>query len=310
MIRFPTTIERIEGLPGEVRAGGTDVMERRRSGRAAGPLLDLRDVGGLGAVEAADGGLRIGARVTLAALADDARAPAGLRAAAAGTATPQIRAVGTVGGNLMQHVRCWYYRNPQFACWRAGGAECLARSGDHAQHVCFDTAPCVAPHPSTLGCALVAYEAEAELLGGARIPVAALLASTVQPLLRDGVRPAEGRPVVVAVRVPEDRAEERGVYVRTISRSRAEWPLVEAVVRLRVEAGVVAFARIAVGGVASVPLRREAAEATLVGKAPTDAVLEAAAAAAAEGANPLPMTAYKVDLLRGTVREALERGLA
>lgn len=297
MIRFPKTALEAASLPGEVRAGGTDVQERLRTGRARSELVDLRDAADMAGVEVRDGQVRIGARTTIAAVADGPGVPLGVRLAAAALATPQIRAVGTLGGNLLQHVRCWYYRNPEMKCWRAGGEQCLAREGDHLYHNCFDTTLCAAPHPSTLGCALLAYEAEAWTADERTLPMAALLAGTE-------------RPLVAAVRMADPPAGERASYFRAIARARAEWPLVEVSVRLRLEAGLVTFARVVVGGVAATPLRREEVERRLVGKAPDVALLAEASAAAADGARPLPMTAYKVDLLPGAVREALERALA
>ncbi|MDP2311225.1 MAG: FAD binding domain-containing protein [Pseudomonadota bacterium] len=319
-MRFPTDIAEIASRPGELRAGGTDLSERRRSGRSRGPLVDLRDLPGLGAIELVDGGLRVGAKVTIAALAAHASVPAGLAQAAGGLATPQIRAVATVAGNLSQRVRCWYFRNPEFSCLQSGGTSCLARDGDHLYHSCFDDQACVAPHPSTLACALLAYDATVEVAeapGAGQVahgagapaagqapllPLAGVLASLQAAHFGRG-QP----PMIVALRVPTPAAGERAAYVRAIARARAEWPLAEVVVRLSVVDGLVTAARVVVGGVATVPIRREAVEAALVGGAPDEGRIAAAAALASEGARPLPMTGYKLPILVGAVREALER---
>ena len=320
MIRLPRNPGEV-GTTGEIRAGGTDLMDRRHLGRSTGEVVDLRDVPELDAIEEAEDGLRIGARVTIAALAADPRTPVGLAQAAGGLATPQIRAVATIAGNLRQHVRCWYYRNPQFTCLRAGGSTCHAREGDHLYHVCFDTQPCAAPHASTLGCALLAYDAVVDVHGRGPVPIATFLAETSAPgapgALVTGVRvprpataPVPASPEAPAADAPKGGpSEERAAYFRAIARARAEWPLVEVVARIAIAGGVVSSARVVVGGVAPTPIRREAVEAALVGKAPTPDVLAAAAAKASEGAKPLPMTAYKVDLLGPTVLEALERAV-
>src|SRR6202000_291503 len=99
---------------------------------------------------------------SIATIAADPRLGAaypGLTAAAAGLATPQIRQVATLGGNLAQRSRCWYYRDPHIACFKKGGSSCPAREGNHLYGVAFDLGPCVAPHPSTLAAALLAYDA-------------------------------------------------------------------------------------------------------------------------------------------------------
>jgi xanthine dehydrogenase YagS FAD-binding subunit len=115
---------------------------------------------------------------------------------------------------------------------------------------------------------------------------------------------------VTGVVVPRPSPLERAAYFRTTARARAEWPLVEAFVRIAVDKDRITHAAVAVGAVAPIPMRLPLVEAALVGKAPDDRVLRAAAATAREGAQPLPMTDYKVELLEATVLETLERALA
>src|SRR5439155_12137809 len=109
-----------------------------------------------------DGSLRIGAFTTIAAIAADARIAAaypGMAASAQGLATPQIRHLATLGGNLAQRSRCWYFRNPHIACLKKGGSDCPSRGGNHLYGVAFDLGPCVAPHPSPMATALLASDA-------------------------------------------------------------------------------------------------------------------------------------------------------
>lgn len=310
MIEFPTTLAAAIARPGDLRAGGTDLQERRHLRIAGGPVVDLRDVPGLDAITWQGDGLRIGALVPLAALAehpDVRRHYPAVAAAAGGLATPQIRQRATLGGNLLQHVRCWYYRRPGADCLRRGGATCQARAGDHDHHACFDRGPCVAPNPSTMATALLAHDVTIEAAGAPESTLAALYGEPA------GGRAHHALPagaVLTAVRLPKPQAHERAAYVRAISRARAEWPLVEAVARLVVEGDSIRAAVVTVGAVASVPLRLLAVERELVHQRPTTDRLVAAAARAADGATPLPGTAYKRDLLPGTVLEAIERALA
>lgn len=310
MITFPKSIAQAVTLRGEVRAGATDLFERRRLGLSSGPVVDLRDVPDLGVIAWEGDQLRIGALVTIAALARDpevkARLPA-LAAAAGGLATPQIREQGTVGGNLLQRARCWYFRSPDVRCLKAGGDACLARGGDHLHHSCFDLGPCVAPHPSTLGLAFLAYDAAVDVAGAGGRSVAALYGEAGDPTREHTLEPGA---ILTAVRVPAPPAGERGAYFRAISRARAEWPLCEVAARIRVAGGIVEGAAVALGGVANRPLRLPSVEAALRGQAPSPEVLARAAALAVEGARPLPMTAYKLELIPGAVLEALERALA
>ncbi|MCA9653682.1 MAG: FAD binding domain-containing protein [Myxococcales bacterium] len=312
MIRFPTELVQIEAPKGEdapvIRAGGTDLGERRRLRMVTGPLLDLRDVAELRTVEwDPTGAATLGARVTIAeAAADEAlvRAYPGLCAAAGALATPQIRAVGTLGGNLLQANRCWYFRSPDVRCLKRGGTTCLSRAGDHLYHSCFDLGPCACVHPSTLGMALLAYEASVMVHGAADRTVEALYGDGSDAT---GDHRLEPGAVLTHVVMPPPRANEQAAYFRTISRARSEWPLVEVLVRLVIEGGTVSFARVAMGGVAPVPLRLPAVEAALVGGPADSAAFAKAAAIAKDGAKPLPMTGYKVALVEGTVLETLER---
>lgn len=292
----------------ELRAGGTDVMARLRTGRSTGPYVDLRDAGALrGVTWRPDGSARVGAMTTVAELAADPRLRAAypaLTMTAGGLATPQIRAAATLGGNLLQRNRCWYYRNPHTSCFQTGGDGCPAREGVHLYSVVIDTSPCVAPHPSSIAVALLAYGAEVEVHGMAPRPVAALYGDGSDPsrdhLLQDG-------ELLTAVGLPAPAPGERAAYHRAIIRAEAEWPLVEAVAAVTLDGPVVRTAAVAVGGVSRTPLRLPGVDALLVGRPASRATVEAAADAATRSATPLPGTGYKVPLLRGTVLEVLER---
>ena len=302
----PSTIGDALRATGEYRAGGTDLQQRLRSGVSSGPPVDLKPLPGLDRVEWDERGrARIGALVPVATLADDPRLAAaypGLAQSAAALATPQIRAVGTLGGNLLQRNRCWYYRHPAISCLKKGGEHCPARTGNHLFGVCFDLGPCVAPHPSTLGMALLVYAAQVELAGGGSRPVAALYGDG-----SDGHHDHQlsEHEILTAVHMPAPLEGERAAYVRTIGRAMAEWPLVEAIVRLAVTNGTIEFARAAAGGVAPIPRRLQPVEDALTGKPASAELLEQAASLSTEGASPLPLTHYKLDLLPRVVRDAL-----
>jgi xanthine dehydrogenase YagS FAD-binding subunit len=290
---------------GVYRAGGTDLQERVRHLRHAPAIVDLTGLAELTGIDGDDDGVTIGALVTVADLAAhlaDSH-PAVARTAAC-LATPQIRTVATLGGNLTQRTRCWYYRHPDLECFKSGGTSCPARDGDHVLGVVFDRGPCVHPHPSSLGMALLASDADVTVAGRGRLPVAALFGDGADPR-RDHL--LDDDELLTHVHLPPSLAGERAAYHRVISRFEAEWPLVEAVARIVVEDDAVIHAAVAVGGVATVPLRLPAVEEALVGRAPIAGALEAASRAATVGATPLPMTRYKVDLLAATVLEVLEQ---
>jgi xanthine dehydrogenase YagS FAD-binding subunit len=292
----------------ELRAGGTDLSERRRSGLSAGPVIQLVPTAETAAITwDPAGGASIGAATTIAAIARDERIAAaypGLAAAARGLATPQIREIATLGGNLAQHSRCWYYRNPHIACLKKGGSECPARNGNHLYGVAFDLGSCVAPHPSTMATALLAYDG--------RIGTDRRRSLSISELLGDG---SDGRvenllqsgEIIERVTLSPPPAGERAAYRRAISRSRAEWPLVELVGRVLMANGSFGLLRLVAGGIAPVPLRLSAAEAYGQGEPVVASTIAAIADHASSGAAPLPMTRYKLELLKGLVRDVLER---
>ncbi|MEV4805512.1 FAD binding domain-containing protein [Nonomuraea sp. NPDC049421] len=291
------------GVP---RAGGTDVMSRP----VAGPFLDLaelRDVPGMSGITwQPDGSARLGALTTVAEVARDERLRAAypaLALTARGLATPQIRAVATVGGNLLQRNRCWYYRNPAFTCHQDGGDSCPARAGQSLYAAVIDTGPCLAPHPSSLAMALLAYDAAVEVHGRSPFPAADLYGDGSDPTRDHLLGPGE---LLTSVHLPPPVAGELAAYRRAIARSEGEWPLVEATARLILDGPQVTTAAVAAGGIARVPLRLPEVEAALL----AGDTFETAAALAAARCTPTPHNAYKVTLLTATILEVLEQAAA
>lgn len=310
MITLPTSLPAARSATGTIRAGGTDLTELRARGIATGPVVDLRDVPGLDGVgPTADGGLRIGAMVPLTRVSAETVAKwPGVGLSAAALATPQIRARATMGGSLLQQVRCWYYRSPEFVCLKKGGATCFARTGDAVFHSLLDLGPCIAPHPSTMAMALLAYDARVEVDGTTIRDVPTLLGTGQDPRQTHALREGE---VLTAVLLPAPMPGEQAGYFRAISRARAEWPLVEAIVRVRLdETGVIAFLQIGLGGIANRPLRYDDAGRAAVGLRPDDPRLDDLLLSLVPKSFPLPDAQYKARLIQPTVREALDRALA
>lgn len=311
-----TTLEAALLAEGELRAGGTDVQERRRSGVSTGAIIDMSRLPSLNMIESEpNGATKIGALVKIATVGADEeiqQAYPGLAMPAQSLATPQIRYMGTMGGVLLQHTRCWYYRNPAFSCYKTGGNSCPAREGNHQFGVCFDLGPCVHPHPSSIGMALLAYEAEVNLCASNDASTSKRIA--ISDLYGDGRNPTrdnqlQAGQVLTHIHLPPPLPNEQAAYFRLMSRAEAEWPLVECIARLVITDGIIDFARIAIGGVANIPLQLPHVQAALEGQPATAATLEAAAQLATQGANPLPQTSYKVQMVYGTVLETLQRAV-
>ncbi|WP_407155370.1 FAD binding domain-containing protein [Bradyrhizobium sp. STM 3557] len=291
----------------EFRAAGTDLSERRRSGISRGSLIDIIGSADSGISWGADGAAAIGALTTIAAIATDERMAAaypGIAASAEGLATPQIRRLATLGGNLAQRSRCWYFRNPHIACLKKGGDLCPARTGNHLYGVAFDLGDCVAPHPSTMAAALLAYDAHIVTNRRDGVTIAALLGDGSDGRRDHTLAPGE---MITRIVLPPPRSGENAAYKRAIGRAHAEWPLVELCARTVIADGKFQFVRLVAGGIAPVPLRLMACETALQGHDANAATIAEAAKQARSGAKPLAMTHYKLDLLEGLMRDLLEQ---
>jgi xanthine dehydrogenase YagS FAD-binding subunit len=224
-------------------------------------------------------------------------------------ASPQLRNVASMGGNLLQRCRCPYFRMHDAACnKRSPESGCAAIGGLNAGHAILGTSEaCVATHPSDVAVALVALGATMRVRGpsGERsFPVEELFRLPgATPHLEHSLTPGE---LIVEIRVPGGRYAQRARYLKVRDRSSYEFAVVSAAAALDIEGGVIREARIACGGVGTRPWRMRACEAALTGKRPGRAVFEAAAMHALDGVRPLAHNHYKVDLLPRTIVRALE----
>ncbi|MFN7971788.1 MAG: FAD binding domain-containing protein [Acidobacteriota bacterium] len=292
------------------KAGGIDVLDLMKEGIAAPrSIVNLAGLCGLDRIEDDEGGLSIGALATLATIGDHAavKEHAPILAAAAGDgATPQIRNMATIGGNLCQRPRCWYFRSSDFTCLKKGGPACLAIAGDNRHHAIFGQAPCPIVCPSTAATALVALGATLSVTGsdGERtLPVEDLYVMD-DPRREISLLPDE---LIAAVRVPRPAPGTRSAFLRFREKDTFDWPQAEVAVAIAPHAsGPIVDARVVLG--AAAPIRgARAAEIKLVGKDTriTHEVARAAADAAVADARPLTGNGYKVELFRELVARAL-----
>ncbi len=299
-----------------LKGAGIDLVdrmkERLQTPTAVVNLLPLKDeLAGIAA--AADGELRLGAATTLTQLEQHpalaAEALAGLREAAASTASPQIRNRATVAGNILQFTRCWYVRSEAFRCLHGGrGPTCLAMTGENRYHAVMGWSDCVRVHPSNLAPPLLALQAEySTLLAGKvkRRTFAELFPE--QPRAEAPEHTLAHGEIVTAIHVPAQPAGTRTSYCESREKQNFDWATTACAVRVVLDGGKITAANLVLGAVAPVPLSRPAAAQLLVGQAPSEQLFRKVAEVAFAGAAPLVHNGYKVAVGKAIVREALQR---
>ena len=289
--------------------GGTDLLPQVKDGvMAADSIVGLASIPGMVAIAETANGLTIGAAATIADVAAHPvvrRRYAALAEAAGGLATPQIRNEGTIGGNLAQRPRCWYYRSPLIPCLKKGGDRCYALAGNTRLLCVTGGDRCYIVHPSDTAVALTALDARLETVGpnGRReLAMTEFFAGPGRDLLRENV--LEPGELITRILLPDD-APGSSVYLKVREREAGDFALVSVAAALSVDNGVIRKARIALGGVAPVPIRATQVEEHIVGR-PVAAIDPAEAAALAlPNATPLPQNGYKLPMSRNTVKRAL-----
>lgn len=295
----------------EYLAGGTNLVDLMKlEVTAPAQVVDVNQLP-LARIEVSDRGVRVGALVRNSDLAYHEairrRYPVLSEALLSG-ATPQLRNMATVGGNLMQRTRCSYFRDTAWACnKRQPGAGCAALEGYNRGHAVLGTSEkCIATHPSDMCVALVALDAVVKTQGprGERaIPITDFHVAYGDDPARETV--LEHGELITAVELPATPFFARSHYLKVRDRAAFEFALASVAAALEVKGGTITAARLALGGVATKPWRAFAAERALVGAAPGAAAFAAAAQAALEGARPQKHNAFKIELARRAVVRAL-----
>jgi len=292
-------------------AGGQDLLARMKD------YIDSPDrlVNVKGALDATvtatpDGGLKIGAAVRIVDLAEHAQVkrlyPA-VVAAAEEIGTPQIRNSGTVGGNINQRPRCWYFRNEEFVCYKKGGSRCFAVDGENQYHAIFgNEGPSHIVHPSSLAVPFLAYNAKFRVAGpnGEReVPAAEYFTlPTLQNVLKENVLGDED--LFTHVILPPPGTVKSGHYEVRYKASH-DWPLAFTTVVLTMNGNTIKGARVVLGAVAPVPWRSEDAERALAGKPLNEQTAIEAGEAAVRAAKPLSRNGYKVQIAKTAVKRAI-----
>ncbi len=308
----------LEGLPellgrkrGEsvVLAGGTDLLDMLKE-RLLQPrrVVNIKNLQELKGIENGNG-LNIGSLTTIAEIAANPviqKKYAVLAQAAVSIATPQLRNMGTLGGNLCQRPRCWYFRGRDYRCLKKGGSKCFAAEGLNKYNAIIGGGPSYIVHPSDSAPALQALEASVEVYGPSGKDVFPLDEFFELPI--DNVRYEnilEPGEIITRIHVPEPAPGTRSIYLKFREKPSMDFAISSVAAVLQIQGDKVSKARVVLGGVAPIPWRARETEAELVGKPLSESTIRTAAAAAVAKANPLRQNAYKIHLTRNLVYRAL-----
>ena len=297
-----------------VLAGGQDLLGEMKDYLVSpDKVVNLKGVAGIeGTIQGPDGELQIGALTRLAALEKDAELASShpmLVEAAGAVATPQIRSMGTLGGNLCQRPRCFYYRNAQAPCLKKGGTECFSYGGLNKYNAILGGGPSYIVHPSDVAPALVAYDATIVVQGphGERLVHADSFFTLPSEgeVTRENVLAAN--EIVTGVKIPAGREAWKATYLKVRERDSFDFALSAVALALRMNGDTIEEARLCLGGVAPKPWRCLSTEELLVGRKVDDETCRLAGEDALRMAEPLEQNGYKVPMTQGLIRRALQK---
>jgi xanthine dehydrogenase YagS FAD-binding subunit len=297
----------------KILAGGIDLLGELKEGIIAPQrIVNIKGISGLRYIRFSEKeGLRLGALVTLEEIETHQvirQRYTALAEAAHSVGTPQIRNVGTIGGNLCQRPRCWYYRDEHTKCLKKGGPMCFAYNGENKYHAILGGGPCYIVHPSDCAPALIAFRASVTVVsprGQRTVPLEEFFVLPSRRLDHETI--LEPDEIVTEIQVPAPAPNTRSTYLKFKERDSHDFAIVGAAVVMRLKGKVCEDVRIVLSGVAPIPWRSPEAEAVLKGKAITPELAEQAGKAAVAKAQPLSQNAYKVPLTQAIVKQAILR---
>ena len=310
----PESAVELVGKEGRFLAGGMDLLgEMKESLSAPKTLVNVKGLPGTTDIQVDGARVTIGANVTLARLAahpEVRRRLPGLAEAAVEVGSPQIRNLATVGGNLAQHSRCWYYRHRDVQCRKKGGTTCFARQGESKFHSLFTGCICLSPLGSNLAVAFAALDARVVVQRGRKsesFTLAQLYADAWStPAVHNSLKPGD---LILRVEVPVI-AGARSTYLQLSEKSDFDWALVSCAAAAKVSGTTLSGVRIALGAVAPIPWQVDEANAFLEGKVVTDETARRAAELLLREARPSGDNAYKLPIARALVRRTLRKLVA
>jgi xanthine dehydrogenase YagS FAD-binding subunit len=291
-----------------LKAGGIDLLDLMKEGIVSPPrLVNIRNVGALRGITVGEDGLYLKPLVTLAEISEHPeirRDYSALADAAGHAATPQVRNMATLGGNITQRPRCWYFRSNDFDCKKKGGTsqECHAHDGENQYHAVMNNGTCASVHPSSTAVPLLAMDAQIEIAsrrGKRTVKMSEFYVAPEKSAVNETVLQAD--EMITGVFVPKPERGTRSAYQKYGEKESFDWPLADAGIVLVMDADRCAKAAVVLGVAAPTPIRSREAEAALNGVTVNEMTARAAAKAAMQNATPLSQNGYKVQLFQTAI---------
>jgi xanthine dehydrogenase YagS FAD-binding subunit len=292
------------------KAGGVDLLDLMKDDISAPKrLVNIRNIQGLNEIREDEQGLHIGPLATLTEIGEHQaiqKKYTAISDAADRVATPQIRNMATVGGNVAQRPRCWYFRSEDFQCRKKGGKHCFAQDGENDYHAIFDNRTCAIVHPSGIAVPLVALNARLQITspkGKRDVLLEDFFISPEQDVTRENIlQPDE---LITAITIPASDA--RSAYYKQGEKESFDWPIADVAVALTMQGSRCSKASIVLGAAAPRPYRAKAAEAQLINAEINESTARQAAQQAIAGATPLANNNYKIPIFEAIVRRTIMR---
>ena len=292
------------------KAGGIDLLDLMKDDISAPKrLVNIRNIPGLNEIREDEQGLHIGPLATLAETGQNLiikKKYTAISDAADRVATPQIRNMASLGGNLAQRPRCWYFRSEDFHCRKKGGKHCFAQDGENDYHAIFDNRTCAIVHPSGIAIPLVALNARLQITspqGNREVALEDFFVSPEQDVMRENIlQPGE---LITAITIPATDA--RSAYYKQGEKESFDWPIADVAVALTMQGSRCNKASIVLGAAAPRPHRAKAAEAQLAGSPINEDIARKAAQQATAGATPLAKNSYKIQIFEAIIRRTILR---
>jgi xanthine dehydrogenase YagS FAD-binding subunit len=310
-----TVSESLTAKPGTgavFKSGGIDVLDLMKEGLLQPEMIvNIREIPGLDSIEdTADGGLKIGANATLAEMMENEKIKQNYQALYQSlnhAATPQLRNMASLGGNLAQRTRCWYFRSIDHQCFRKGGSTCFAKNGMNEFHSILKNGMCSSVHSSSISTALMAFDAKVEITGSKGKQ---RLVDLDDFFILPGDDPSRENilrsdELIAAVILPKISSDTKSIYKKQGARESYDWALADVAIVADVKSGKCSKATMVLGAAAPVPLRIQYAADMLVNEKIDENIAKEVAEAAMERATPLEHNAYKVPLFKALIKRSV-----